>query len=216
VPKNNTLKFFIEFLDGQTTEAHAPVLLPPFYLIKKIRMESQDFMPIEFNLPQELEHLKKIVEGGGVINLVSKPQIAQGHGFVRKMSWRQEHSFHSTFRIDKETPSEERFIIEGFNLISRLAEWSGIPHTIPAFLDLKSGDPQNQDWMWQIRILYWWMLKCNSKGVLTAIHNDLLANIVEKAGGKLELFPETQVASSESPVTTTTHITRSHRSEMEH
>ena len=50
VPKNKSLKFHIEFLDGKMTEVDAPVLLPPFYLIKKVSQ----------NMPSNLNHLKGI------------------------------------------------------------------------------------------------------------------------------------------------------------
>ncbi len=36
MPQHSKLYFDIEFIDGNVTKSIAPVLLPPFYLIKKV------------------------------------------------------------------------------------------------------------------------------------------------------------------------------------
>ena len=54
-------------------------------------MEDSEYLPIEFILPEDLPHLKKIVEGGGTLNLVSKPLNAIDHGFMKRMAWRENH-----------------------------------------------------------------------------------------------------------------------------
>ena len=47
-------------------------------------------------------------------------------------------TFHETFAIDDDLPVEERFEIKDLGLISRMAEWSGLGNSVPAFLALKN------------------------------------------------------------------------------
>lgn len=48
-------------------------------------------MSIIFDLPKDLPHLKEIVEGGGVLNLVKKPVGHVKQNFIPKMSWRERY-----------------------------------------------------------------------------------------------------------------------------
>lgn len=54
-------------------------------------LSDRNFLPVTFNLPADLPELKKIVEGGGVLNLVPKPIGNIQHNFIQKMAWREKH-----------------------------------------------------------------------------------------------------------------------------
>ena len=54
-------------------------------------MVSKEYLTIEFALPEDEAYLKRITEGGGVVNLVPKPLSMQQLGFVQEMTWRQDH-----------------------------------------------------------------------------------------------------------------------------
>ena len=50
------------------------------------------------------------------------------------------------------------------------------------------GDPKNEDWIWQVRILYWWVLRSQSRKQPSAIKFDILATLLTKAEGEIDIF----------------------------
>jgi len=185
MPYGSKLLFHIETIDGQLTTATAPILLPPFHLIRKIWMDNSEFLPIEFTLPDDLAHLKKIVEGGGFLNLVNKPIGCADYGFLRQMEWRQKHRFHSTFETDQLTPKDELDEINELNKLSRTASWNGVKEIVSPLLVLRNGNPDDEDWIMQIRILQSWTAKSLKQKKQTCLTEEQIGPLLKKAGENL-------------------------------